>query len=82
MSCAEILEVIQEMWKRAEALIGLRARLRREPAWRFTAKNDQALASLRTRLVRELARIERALIDRLRQVASTPNVWIQEGEAV
>jgi hypothetical protein len=82
MSCAEILEMIQEMRKRAEALIGLRARLRREPAWRFTAKNDRALASLRTRLARELAGIERALIDRLRQVASTPDVWIQEYEAV
>jgi hypothetical protein len=82
MSCAEILEVIQEMRRRAEALIGLRARLRCEPAWRFTAKSDQSLASLRARLARELAGIERALIDRLRRVASTPDVWIQECEPV
>jgi hypothetical protein len=82
MSCAEILEAIQEMRKRAEALISLRARLRCEPGWRFTAKSDQSLASLRTRLARELARIERALIDRLQRVASTPDVWIQECEAV
>jgi hypothetical protein len=82
MSCAEILGVIQEIRKRAEALIGLRSRLRWEPAWRFTAKSDQALASLRTRLARELVRIERALIDRLRQVASAPDVWIQECEVI
>ena len=82
MSCAEILEVIQETRDRAEALIGLRARLRRESGWRFTAKSEQARASLRIRLALELARIERALIDRLRQVASTPNRWIQEGETI
>jgi hypothetical protein len=82
MSCAEILEAIQELRKRAEALISLRARLRCEPAWRFTAKSEQSLASLRARLARELAGIERALIDRLRRMASTPDVWIQEREAV
>src|SRR5258707_2863108 len=82
MSCAEILEAIQEMRKRAEALIGLRGRLRCEPAWRFTAKSDQARASLRIPLSRELARIERALVDRLRRAASTPDVWMQECEAV
>jgi hypothetical protein len=82
MSCAQILDVIQETRNRAEALIGLRTRLRRESGWRFTAKSDQARASLRIRLSRELARIERALVDRLRRVASTPDVWIQECEAV
>jgi hypothetical protein len=82
MSCGEILEVIQETRNRAEALIGLRTRLRQEPAWRFTAKSDQARASLRIRLARELARIEGALIDRLRQVASTPDMWVQECEAI
>jgi hypothetical protein len=82
MSCAEILEAIQEMRNRAESLLGLRARLRREPAWRFTAKSDQTRASLRIRLARELARIERALIERLRNVASTPDVWIQECEPI
>jgi len=82
MSCAQILEMIQETGNRAEALIGLRTRLRRESAWRFTAKSDQARASLRVRLSRELARIERALVDRLRRVASTPDVWIQECEPV
>ena len=82
MSCAQILEMIQETRNRAEALIGLRTRLRRESAWRFTAKSDQARASLRIRLSRELARIEQALVDRLRQVASTPDVWIQECEPV
>jgi hypothetical protein len=82
MSCADILQVIQEMRKRAEGLIGWRARLRREPAWRFTAKSDQARASLRTRLGRELASIERALIARLRQVAPAPDVWTQECEPV
>jgi hypothetical protein len=82
MSCAEILNVIQEMRNRAESLIGLRTRLRREPAWRFTAKSDQARALLRTRLARDLARIERALIERLRKAASTPDVWIQECEPV
>jgi hypothetical protein len=82
MSCAEILELIQETRDRAEALIGLRARLRRESGWRFTAKSERARASLRIRLARELARIERALIDRLRQVASTPNRWIEECETI
>jgi hypothetical protein len=82
MSCAEILGVIQEMRNRAESLIGLRTRLRREPAWRFTAKSDQARASLRIRLARDLARIERALVERLRSVASTPNVWVQECEPI
>jgi hypothetical protein len=82
MSCAEILDLIQEMRNRAESLIGLRARLRREPAWRFTTKSDQARASLRIRLARELARIERGLVERLRKVASTPDVWIQESEPI
>ena len=82
MSCAEILHVIEEMRNRAESLIGLRTRLRREPAWRFTAKSDQARALLRTRLARDLARIEQVLIERLRKVASTPDVWIQECEPV
>jgi hypothetical protein len=82
MSCAEILGVIQEMRNRAESLIGLRTRLRRDPAWRFTAKSDQARASLRIRLARDLARIERILVERLRSVASTPNVWIQECEPI
>ena len=82
MSCAEILGVIQEMRNRAESLIGLRTRLRREPAWRFTAKSDQARASLRIRLARDLARIEQALVERRRSVASTPNVWVQECEPI
>jgi hypothetical protein len=82
MSCSEILNLIQEMRHRAESLIGLRTRLRREPAWRFTAKSDQARASLRTRLARDLARIERALVERLRSVASSPNIWIQECEPI
>jgi hypothetical protein len=82
MSCAQILEVIQETRNRAEALIGLRTRLRRESGWRFTAKSDQARASLRIRLSRELARIERSLVERLRRVAATPDVWIQECEPV
>jgi hypothetical protein len=82
MSCAEILKMIQETRNRAEALVGLRARLRREPGWHFTAKSDQARASLRIRLARELARIERALVDRLQQVAPAPDVWIQECEVV
>jgi hypothetical protein len=82
MSCAEILQMIQETRKRAQALINLRTRLRREPGWRFTAKSDQARASLRIRLARELARIERALVARLRQVAPAPDVWIQECETV
>jgi hypothetical protein len=80
MSCAEILELIRETRNRAESLIGLRTRLRREHAWRFTAKRDQARASLRIRLARELDRIERALIDRLRKVAPAPNGWIYECE--
>jgi hypothetical protein len=82
MSCAEILDAIQEMRNRAESLMGLRTRLRREPAWRFTAKSDQARASLRIRLAHELARIERALVEQLRRVAPTPNVWIQECEPI
>jgi hypothetical protein len=82
MSCAEILQMIQETRKRAEALLGLRTRLRREPGWRFTAKSDQARASLRIRLARELVRIERALIDRLQQLAPAPDIWIQECETV
>jgi hypothetical protein len=82
MSCAEIMQAIQEARNRAEALLSLRTRLRREPAWRFTAKSDQTRASLRIRLARELARIERALIDRLGQLTPTPDVWIEEGETV
>ena len=82
ISCGEILELIEETRKRAEALINLRTRLRREPAWRFTAKSEQTRASLRARLARELARIERALVDRLRQLAPAPDVWIQECETV
>ncbi len=82
MSCAEIMQAIREMRNRAEALLSLRTRLRREPAWRFTAKTDQTRASLRIRLARELARIERALIDRLRQLTPTPDAWVQEGEPV
>ena len=82
MTCAEILQLIQETRNRAEALVNLRTRLRREPGWRFTAKSDRARASLRIRLARELARIERALIDRLRHVASTPDMWVKECETV
>src|SRR5258708_7424983 len=70
MSCAQILEMIQETRNRAEALIGLRTRLRRESAWRFTAKSDQARASLPIPPAREPARIERALVFRLPHVAS------------
>src|SRR6202047_3151444 len=45
MSCSEILEVIQEMRKRAEALIGLRARLRRESGLCVSAQKKHSLAS-------------------------------------
>ena len=82
MTCAEILQMIQETRSRAEALLGLRTRLRREPGWRFTAKSDRARATLRIRLARELARIERALIDRLQGLAPAPDVWIEECETV
>src|SRR5258707_1595608 len=44
MSCAQILEMIQETRNRAEALIGLRTRLRRESASRFHSKTDQTRA--------------------------------------
>jgi hypothetical protein len=78
MSCAEILHLIQATRNRAEALLGLRTRLRREPGWRFTAKSDQTRASLRIRLARELAQIERVLIDRLQRLVSAPEVRMQE----
>src|SRR5258708_11864797 len=70
MSCAQILEMIQETRNRAEALIGLRTRLRRESALRFTAKSDPAPASLRVRPARELSSVGRALVFRLPHVAS------------